>query len=112
MSDFSYINNYSDKAILKDIGNFIRQKRLEQNISQQKLSDKASISRSTLSLMERGENIVLINLIKILRILDVLYVFESFQVKPQISPMLLAEAERKKRKKAGSKKDNENQSGW
>jgi len=66
MSDISYISNLSDKAILVEIGNFIQQKRIKLNLTQQELAKQVSISRSTLSLIERGENIALINLIKIL----------------------------------------------
>lgn len=115
MSEISYINTYSDKNIMKDIGTFVRQKRIAKNLTQQELADQAAMSRSTLSLMERGENIVLLNLIKVLRILDVLYVFEKFHLEPQISPILLAkeEAKRRKRVRTGKNADPSNYDlGW
>lgn len=101
MTDFSYINTYSDKAILKQIGEFVKQKRIGQNLTQHDLAEKAAMSRSTLSLMERGENIVLGNLIKVLRVLDELRVFDSFHTETSVSPILLAREEQKKRKRAG-----------
>lgn len=114
MNDISYIESNSDIAILKQIGQFIKEKRLEKNINQNVLASNAVISRSTLSLIERGENISIINLIKILRILDALYVLDRFKIEPQISPMLLAKEEQNKRKRAFRTKENpENQElGW
>ena len=114
MSDISYISNLSDKAILVEIGNFIQQKRIKLNLTQQELAKQVSISRSTLSLIERGENIALINLIKILRILDALYVLENFKLGEELSPMQLAKGETKKRKRAASQSNNSNKEdlGW
>lgn len=114
MNDISYDPSYSDTAILHKIGEFIKSKRVDQNITQDELSQKAAISRSTLSLAERGENIALINLLKILRVLDALYVLEQFKTQPQISPLQLAKEEEKKRKRASKKHsqtDNEDP-GW
>ena len=105
MSDFSYNYVYSDKAIMKGIGSFFKQKRLDKNLTQQALADRAAISRSTLSLMERGENIVLSNTLKVARVLEVLYVFDHMHKLTTISPMMVAEAEAKMRKKASRKKD-------
>ncbi|MGY4385154.1 transcriptional regulator with XRE-family HTH domain [Pedobacter sp. UYP24] len=106
MSDISYMKANSDISILKQIGEFIKEKRVEQNINQDSLARDAVISRSTLSLIERGESISLLNLIKILRMLDVLYVLDRFTLEPKISPMLLAKEEQKKRKRAFPTKEN------
>lgn len=114
MNEFSYINANSDISILKQIGEFIKEKRIEQNINQDSLASSAVISRSTLSLIERGESISLLNLIKILRMLNALYVLDIFKIEPQISPMLLAKEEQKKRKRAFRAKENpeEGELGW
>lgn len=99
MNEIAGILSYSDEAILRQISNFVKQKRIDQHLTQQELARNAAMSRSTISLLERGENISLTNLIKILRILDALYVFEQFQVQPQVSPILLAKQAQKKRKR-------------
>lgn len=114
MDEFSYINSYSDKAVLQRIGEFVKQRRIDQNLTQQSLAEKAAISRSTLSLMERGENIALLNLIKVLRMLDALYVLDAFHVERSISPILLAREEHKRRKRAGRNKGYEQNDdlGW
>lgn len=116
MNDFSDIQSHSDKSILSEIGNFITQKRIQRQMTQAELAQKAALSRSTVSLMERGESISLNNLLKILRILDSLYILQSFIVREQRSPMALAKEEQKKKaKRVSRKKDLNNDSddpGW
>lgn len=114
MNDFSDINKFSDTVLLQNIGNFIQQTRIRQNRTQEELASDAAISRSTLSLMERGDNISLINLIKILRILDALYVLKKFQVSDEISPLQLAKRKNKTRQRVSPKQSNQDKEdlGW
>ncbi len=44
MNDLSYIFHLSDMAILQEIGAFVKAKRIEQNLTQDILAEKASIS--------------------------------------------------------------------
>jgi transcriptional regulator with XRE-family HTH domain len=97
---------------MERIGKFIQHKRLEQNLSQEEVTQRAVMSRSTLSLMERGQNITLSNLIKVLRTLDALYVLDNFEVIQTISPMLLAEESLKKRKRASKSGETPNEYSW
>lgn len=92
----------SDDALAKQIGAFIKHKRLEQNKTQDMISS-ADINRSTLSLLERGEAFTLPTLIQVLRVLDPLHVLEVFEIKQRISPLAIAKAEKEKRKRASSK---------
>lgn len=107
MNDIVSIELLSDQAIMKKIGFFIQQTRIEQNQTQEEVATQAAISRSTLSLMERGDNISLLNLIKILRTLNALYVLKSFEVIEELSPIQLANKEKNRRKRA-SKIQEEN----
>lgn len=108
MSDKNIIDRYkmSDDAIIQTIGNFVKYHRLQQNITQKSLAEKAGINRTTLSDLELGKRTQLITLIQVLRILNKLHVFDSFEVKQQISPILLAEMEMKMRQKASRKVKN------
>lgn len=110
MNDISYNNwsSMSDVAILKKIGSFIRHHRLEQNKSQNILATNAGISRSTLSLLERGETVTLSTLIQVLRTLDQLQVLEIFVVNEVVSPILLAKMEQKKRRRASGNSEENN----
>ncbi len=106
MNDNSYINwnSMHDKALLAHIGKFIKHHRIEQNKTQESLSKSAGISRSTLSLLEKGETVTLATLIQVLRVLDQLQVMSAFNVEETISPLLLAEMQRSYRKRAREKK--------
>ena len=96
----------SDHALTAHIGAFVKHHRLEQNKTQDALSQEAGISRSTLSLIERGETVSLATLIQVLRVLDQLQVMDAFQVHENSSPLALAKAEQDKRKRARNTKTN------
>jgi len=98
-------NAKSDKAIMQDIGKFIQTERLKQNISQNKVASSAGISRSTLSLLERGETVRMDSFIQVLRVLDLLNVLEVFTIKDEISPIAYAKLKKKQRKKASPNSD-------
>jgi transcriptional regulator with XRE-family HTH domain len=111
MSDkaFKEWHSMSDKVLLKHIGNFIRHHRLNQNKTQGELSTDAGISRSTLSLLERGETVTVSTLIQVLRILDQLSVLNAFEVNETISPLALVKLQKEKRLRArGNSKKNKN----
>jgi transcriptional regulator with XRE-family HTH domain len=90
----------SDTALVQFIGRFVKAKRMELNKTQEKLAHAAGISRSTLSLLEKGETVTLATLIQVLRVLDQLPVLQAFAVQQTISPIQLAKLEQKKRKRA------------
>ena len=107
MTDKSFTNwsSMSDKALAKHIGAFIRHHRMEQNKTQDVLATEAGISRSTLSLLERGEAVTLATLIQVLRVLDQLQVVGAFDVQESISPLALAKLQKEKRKRASGKQE-------
>ncbi|MFM8837791.1 MAG: helix-turn-helix domain-containing protein [Bacteroidota bacterium] len=90
----------NDQALAAHVGAFIKHHRLDQNKTQEVLANEAGISRSTLSLLERGETVTLATLIQVLRMLDQLQVMDAFEVQQRISPLALAKAEQGKRKRA------------
>jgi len=115
MADKSYKNwiSMSDDALAGKIGDFIKHHRLEQNRSQETIAKAAGISRSTLSLLERGGVVTLATLLQVLRVLDLLHVLEAFEIQLQISPLAQAKAEKEKRRRAGNiKRKNTEESTW
>jgi transcriptional regulator with XRE-family HTH domain len=97
-------HSMSDRALAEQIGAFVKHHRLEQNKTQDVLSHEAGISRSTLSLLERGESVTLDTLLQVLRVLNQLHVIDAFEVHQSISPLALAKVELEKRKRARNNK--------
>jgi transcriptional regulator with XRE-family HTH domain len=115
MNDNSYVNwnSMSDKGLIGTIGTFIQHHRLSQNKSQSEVAKAADISRSTLSLLERGEKVSLNSLMHVLRVLDLLHIMDVFHVKNEISPIEYAKLQKSKRQRARNKGNNSNKDlGW
>ena len=103
-----YNNNWqslSDSAIIESLGAFIKHHRLEQNITQSDLAEKANINRSTLSEFERGTRVNMITFIQLLRALDLLHTLEAFTIQKQISPLELAKKNKDSRQRASRSSD-------
>ena len=115
MNDKQYINwvASSDVALAQIIGAFIKHHRLLQNKTQEEVANAANISRSTLSLLEKGETITVPTLLQILRVLDLLYIMDVFKIEEQISPIELAKMDQQKRQRArNNDSDNSKKSDW
>jgi transcriptional regulator with XRE-family HTH domain len=117
MTDKSFNDwaSMSDKALAEHIGAFVRHHRMEQNKTQDELASAAGISRSTLSLLERGETVTVTTLIQVLRVLDQLQVLSAFEVKETLSPLALAKLQKEKRQRArrtSKKKENREETDW
>ncbi len=114
MTDISYKDwdAMSDRALSEHLGAFIKHHRMEQNKTQGTLAKEAGVSRSTLSLLERGETVTLATLIQVLRVLDQLQVMEAFNVQHIISPLALLKMEKNKRKRARGKNDLKDKENW
>tara|TARA_R100000664_G_scaffold6974_1_gene12090 strand:+ start:161 stop:511 length:351 start_codon:yes stop_codon:yes gene_type:complete len=97
--------NLSDSVIIESLGAFIKHHRLEQNITQSDLADKANINRSTLSEFERGTRVNMITFIQLLRAMDLLHTLEAFTVQKQVSPLELAKKNEDRRQRASKSQD-------
>jgi transcriptional regulator with XRE-family HTH domain len=112
---FTEFTSMSDQALSQLIGRFVRFHRMEQNKTQDELAKEAGISRSTLSLLERGETVTVTTLIQVLRVLDQLAVLHVFEVRETISPLALAKQQKEKRQRARKKpekKEPEKDTNW
>ena len=103
-----YWHAMSDPAILEQLGEFVKQTRLQQNKTQQQVAIAAGINRSTMVQIEKGAGGTLISFIQVLRALEQLQIFEHFEIKQQFSPLQLAKLEQNKRQRASTKKDSQN----
>jgi len=101
MTDKSSKNwiSMSDQALTEQIGTFVRHHRVKQNKTQYTLALESGISRSTLSLLERGETVTVATLIQVLRMLDRLDIMDSFEIKETISPLDLVKKQKVNRQR-------------
>lgn len=115
MNDKQYINwiAMSNTALVQTIGAFVKHHRLSQNKTQEEVAGAANISRSTLSLLEKGEAVTIPTLLQVLRVLDLLYIMDVFKIQEQISPIQLAKLDQQKRQRArNSMNDTDKQTEW
>lgn len=115
MTDKLYTNwnAMSDQSLSDTIGAYIKHHRMEQNKTQEELAHAAGISRSTLSLLERGGIVTLNTFIQVLRVLDLLSIMDLFKVDKTPSPLALAKMEQERRQRVRSRKKNtDNKSNW
>ena len=102
----------SDMAIVRQLGSYVKQLRLQQNKTQAQM---AGLNRWTIGQIENGEAISLISLIQILRALDSLYVLNEFQVSEEISPLEYAKLRKKQKERVRNKARKESDKddiGW
>ena len=76
----------ADSIILNRIGNHLKTVRLRQNITQQSLADAAGVSLSSLKKIEKGEIGSFDSLLRVLRTLGKLDVFQPLVDEEQLSP--------------------------
>ena len=105
-----------DKAIIKKIGLQIKEQRLQQNLTQQALSEASGVDRITISKLENGHVTTLLTIIQIVRALKKLHWFDEWLRPPEISPLKVAEMEANYRLRASKTKPKstspKKQSSW
>ena len=95
--DFSIM---TESTILAELGRRLRRQRLNSNITQIDLANKAGVSRSVVQSLERGEDATLGSLLRLLRALDLLDQLDAFLPDPGISPLQLVRLQGKRRQRA------------
>lgn len=100
MNNISYYNwnSIKDNAKAEQIGLFIKHNWIQQSKSHYKVSKDAGISRSTLSLLEKGQTVTLRSFLRVIRFLDLLDFMDLFKYQNIINPISIAKMDKKKRK--------------
>ncbi len=93
----------TDSAIAEDIGDRLKNLRLDRNYSQKELCELTGLSIKAILNAEKGKSNI-VTYIKLLRALNCLDHLENFIPKPGISPMQIVKLSNKKRIRASSKK--------
>jgi len=90
----------SDPAILREIGERLKTRRLNKNITQQELARLSGLSRSTISEIEGGKPFGVLALIQVLRALEALEDLDAFLPDSGPSPLQLAKLKGRERRRA------------
>ncbi|MDB4500602.1 helix-turn-helix domain-containing protein [Akkermansiaceae bacterium] len=94
-----------DASLEETIGHRIKRHRLDLNISQVELSDKAGVARRTITSVENGKGCTLSTLIRLLRAMDKLDLLSSLFQEPEMTPrqLKLKQHGKEQRRKYASK---------
>ena len=107
MSNISW-NLLNDEQVVKRLGQEIKRMRLERNMSQAEVAERAGLDRTTVGKLEAGRAATLLTVVQVLRAMNKLDLLDPFHAEPQPTPYMLVEAQekylRKQRKRAGRKK--------
>ena len=96
----------ADPEIVRQIGKYFKQMRLNQNLSQKELAEIAGVGRATISRLENGTAATLMTVIEVLRALKKLDLLNIFQEEARISPIQLLRLQNKQRQRASSPREN------
>ncbi len=94
------IKAINDQAVLDELGHRVQLHRLNMNLTQAAVAEKAGVSRRVLQKLESGESCTLKVLIRILRALGKLEALDAFLQEPGLSPLQLAKLKGRERKRA------------
>jgi transcriptional regulator with XRE-family HTH domain len=96
----------SDRALLKIIGQKIKQRRVTASLSQKELAERCGLSVFSISQTENGNNTSLLSLLAMLRALNALDMLSQFYEEEPMSPIAYAEVMRKSHKPQRIRKPN------
>ena len=88
---------------LNEFGERLKRYRLNRNLSQKEVAERAGIGLASVARMEDGKGSTLANFIRVLTALDTLDSLDAFLPVPSISPIQLAKLRGKERRKASKK---------
>lgn len=102
----------SDTVVLTEIGIRIASLRLERNLTQAQLADRAGVSKSTVERIEDGNTAQFSSFIRVVRALGLLSQFESFLPEQVASPMTQLKLKSNQRRRASSKRGRDSAKPW
>ena len=94
----------SDKAAMALIGERIQRERLNRNMTQAELAERAGLGERTVRSLEAGEKPTVETLIRALRGLRKLGAIDAFLPEPGLSPLQLAKLQGRERQRASGRR--------
>jgi transcriptional regulator with XRE-family HTH domain len=77
----------TDAGVLEELGQRLRQTRLNRNLTQARLAEEAGVSAPTVNQLEHGKPVQLTTLVRAMRVLDLLDGLEAAIPEPPPSPI-------------------------
>lgn len=107
------IAKLSDQFIVKEITARLKKHRLNLNMTQKALAEKAGVHVQTIKNFESGKSTTLLTFIQILRAFEALDTLDALFPDPGVSPIQLLKLQGKQRKRAsGPSVDNSISTSW
>jgi transcriptional regulator with XRE-family HTH domain len=97
------ISSHSPAAIAEELGNRLKQARLNANLTQAEVAARTGVSRKIIMSAEKGF-VQLESLVAIMIALDLVRQLDNFLPKQEISPIQLAKIQGKQRQRASGSK--------
>ena len=94
----------TNHGLLRLLGERVQRARLNQNMSQRQLAQRAGLSMRTVSLVENGKGVGLLVFVRVLRALRMLEQLDAFMPPVLVSPIDVARLEGRVRQRASTKK--------
>lgn len=98
-------NERTNTAILQILGERLKEYRLRRNLQQAELARYAGVNISTVSRIEKGQNIMIDSYLRIMRVLEMLDNLDEFIPEPPRSPLLMKKLMGKKKQRVRKSKD-------
>jgi transcriptional regulator with XRE-family HTH domain len=102
----------SDAAVLAELGARLAQTRLNRNLSQDQLAVEAGISKRTLERLEAGHPAQIVNLVRVLRALDLVDRLDLLIPEPIPSPLAQLKLKGRKRERASRPRTKAGRTSW
>ena len=97
----------SDRAIREELAQRLRDARLNRNLTQATLAERAGVARSVVQNLEAGKDATITSFIRLLRSLGELGHLNAFLPDPGISPLQLARMHGRRRQRATGRRGKE-----
>ncbi len=103
---------FSDEAVLTELGRRIAQHRLGLQFTQARVAQQAGVSKRTLERIEAGDSIQMSSIIRVLRMLDIMEGLDGLVSEAGPRPVDLLKLKKKERQRASSKRNQGKDRPW